>query len=120
MLAILFVGGCCRSVQFTCVNAIAYADLDKREMSAATSFASVAQQLSLSLGVTFGALALEGTAALHGRTAIEASDFGPAFFVVALISLFSFFPFRALSPEAGAEVSGRIAPAPSSAAPGRG
>jgi EmrB/QacA subfamily drug resistance transporter len=120
MLAILFVGGCCRSVQFTCVNAIAYADLDKREMSAATSFASVAQQLSLSLGVTFGALALEGTAALHGRTAIEAADFGPAFFVVALISLFSFFPFRALSPEAGAEVSGRVAPAPSSATPGRG
>jgi len=120
MLAILFVGGCCRSVQFTCVNAIAYADLDKPQMSAGTSFASVAQQLSLSLGVTFGALALEGTAAFHGRTAIEASDFGPAFLAVAVISVLSVFPFRALTPEAGAEVSGRqIAATPSNAAPGR-
>ncbi len=120
MLVVLFVGGCARSVQFTCVNAIAYADLDKPDMSAATSFASVAQQLSLSLGVTFGALALEGAAALHGRTAIEAADFGPAFFVVAAISLLSVFPFRALSPEAGAEVSGRrVAAAPSNASPGR-
>ncbi|GJE38904.1 MDR family MFS transporter [Methylobacterium persicinum] len=120
MLAILFIGGCSRSVQFTCVNAIAYADLDKREMSAATSFASVAQQLSLSLGVTFGALALEATAGFHGRSAIEAADFGPAFFAVAVISLLSVFPFRALSPEAGAEVSGRqIAATPANVSPGR-
>ena len=120
MLAVLFVGGCSRSVQFTCVNAIAYADLDKPQMSAATSFASVAQQLSLSLGVTFGALALEGTAALHGRTAIEAGDFGPAFLIVAAISLMSVIPFRALTPEAGAEVSGRqIRATPSNATPGR-
>ncbi len=54
MVALLFVGGCSRSIQFTCVNAIAYADLESREMSAATSFASVCQQLSLSLGVTLG------------------------------------------------------------------
>jgi EmrB/QacA subfamily drug resistance transporter len=107
MLALLFIGGCSRSVQFTCVNAIAYADLESREMSAATSFASVCQQLSLSLGVTLGALALEGTAAWHGRTQIEAGDFGPAFFAVAMISAASVLGFRQLSPDAGAEVSGR-------------
>jgi EmrB/QacA subfamily drug resistance transporter len=107
MLALLFIGGCSRSVQFTCVNAIAYADLESREMSAATSFASVCQQLSLSLGVTLGALALEGTAAWHGRTQIEAGDFGPAFVAVAMISAASVLGFRQLSPDAGAEVSGR-------------
>jgi hypothetical protein len=107
MLALLFIGGCSRSVQFTCVNAIAYADLESREMSAATSFASVCQQLSLSLGVTLGALALEGTAAWHGRTQIEAGDFGPAFFAVAMISAASVLGFRQLSADAGAEVSGR-------------
>jgi EmrB/QacA subfamily drug resistance transporter len=117
MLALLFIGGCSRSVQFTCVNAIAYADLESREMSAATSFASVCQQLSLSLGVTLGALALEGTAAWHGRSQIEAGDFGPAFFAVALISAASVLGFRQLSPDAGAEVSGRkrVAAAPPSA-----
>ena len=80
MVSLLFLGGCLRSVQFTCVNAIAYADLETREMSAGTSLASVAQQLSLSLGVTLGALALEGAAGWHGRTEIAAGDFGPAFF----------------------------------------
>lgn len=107
MVALLFVGGCSRSIQFTCVNAIAYADLESREMSAATSFASVCQQLSLSLGVTLGALALEGTAGLHGRTQIEAGDFGPAFFAVAMISAASVLAFRNLSPDAGTEISGR-------------
>ena len=107
MVALLFVGGCSRSIQFTCVNAIAYADLESREMSAATSFASVCQQVSLSLGVTLGALALEGTAGFHGRTQIEAGDFGPAFCAVALISAASVLAFRRLSPDAGAEISGR-------------
>ncbi|GJE10491.1 MULTISPECIES: MFS transporter [Methylobacterium] len=107
MVALLFAGGCSRSIQFTCVNAIAYADLESREMSAATSFASVCQQLSLSLGVTLGALALEGTAAWHGRAQIEAGDFGPAFFVVAMISAASVLGFRKLVPDAGAEISGR-------------
>ncbi len=107
IVAILLVGGCVRSLQFTCVNAIAYADLEPRDMSAATSLASVAQQLSLSLGVSFGALALEGAAAWHGRTEIAAQDFQPAFFAVALISVLSVFAFRRLSGDAGAEVSGQ-------------
>ncbi|WP_375457449.1 MFS transporter [uncultured Methylobacterium sp.] len=108
MIAVLFLGGCLRSVQFTCVNAIAYADLETREMSAGTSLASVAQQISLSLGVTLGALALEGAAEWHGRGAIEAADFGPAFLAVALISAASVFAFRQLTLDAGAEVSGKM------------
>ena len=107
IIGILLVGGCVRSLQFTCVNAIAYADLDKREMSSATSLASVAQQLSLSLGVSIGALALETAAAQHGRTTIEAGDFSPAFLTVALISCASLFAFLRLKPDAGAEVSGQ-------------
>lgn len=107
IIGILLVGGCVRSLQFTCVNAIAYADLDKREMSSATSLASVAQQLSLSLGVSIGALALETAAAQHGRTTIEAGDFWPAFLTVALISSVSLLAFLRLKPDAGAEVSGQ-------------
>lgn len=110
IVGVLFLGGCVRSLQFTCVNAIAYADLESREMSAATSLASVAQQLSLSLGVTLGALALEGAAAWHGRSGIGPDDFGPAFLAVALISGASFFVFRGLAPDAGAEVSGQRVP----------
>ncbi|KQP51833.1 DHA2 family efflux MFS transporter permease subunit [Methylobacterium sp. Leaf108] len=107
IVAVLLVGGCVRSLQFTCVNALAYADLDNRDMSAATSLASVAQQLSLSLGVSIGALALEAAAGRYGRTAIAAADFWPAFVTVALISATSFLSFRRLSADAGSEVSGQ-------------
>ncbi|WP_238257202.1 MFS transporter, partial [Methylorubrum podarium] len=107
IVSVLLLGGCVRSLQFTCVNAIAYADLDSREMSAATSLASVAQQLSLSLGVSIGALALEGAASWHGHSGIEAGDFPLAFLAVSVISAGSFFVFRRLAPDAGSEVSGQ-------------
>lgn len=114
ILGVLLVGGCFRSLQFTAVNAIAYADVDPRDMSAATSLASVAQQLSLSVGVAFGAAVLESAAAWHGHAAIRAEDFWPAFLAVALVSALSTFAFRRLAPGAGAEVSGhrRVAARP--------
>ncbi len=59
MLSVLLVGGCFRSLQFTGINALSYADVSNRDMSGATSLSSVAQQLSLSMGVTIGAFALE-------------------------------------------------------------
>ena len=59
ILAVLLVGGFFRSLEFTTINSIAYADIDTKAMSQATSFASVAQQLSLSAGVAVGALVLE-------------------------------------------------------------
>ena len=59
IMLVLFIGGCFRSLQFTSLNAIAYADVSNRDMSYATSLSSVAQQLSLSIGVALGAFALE-------------------------------------------------------------
>ncbi len=106
IMILLLVGGCFRSLQFTSVNAIAYADVGPREMSAATSLSSVAQQLSLSIGVALGAFVLERAAGLSGDAGIAARDFGPAFFAVALVSGLSVFSFRRLPRDAGAELSG--------------
>jgi fucose permease len=50
ILLLLLVGGFFKSLQFTSINSLAYADIEPRAMSAATSFASVAQQLSMSVG----------------------------------------------------------------------
>lgn len=75
ILAVLLVGGCMRSLQFTSLNAISYADASQREMSQATSIASVCQQLSVSLGVTVGAYALQLTNYLRGGGALMVIDF---------------------------------------------
>jgi EmrB/QacA subfamily drug resistance transporter len=110
IMLVLFVGGCFRSLQFTSLAAIAYADVSKRDMSYATSLSSVAQQLALSMGVALGAFALETTAAIHGSgDAIAARDFGPAFWAVAAISGLSSLMFFRLHPDAGAEMSGHKA-----------
>ena len=79
-------------------------------MSRATSLASVGQQLSLSVGVTVGAAALDFTRSLHGEGTLQAHDFAPAFLVVAAIGLSSILFFRTLPPDAGAEMTGRVAP----------
>jgi EmrB/QacA subfamily drug resistance transporter len=109
LMLVLFVGGCFRSLQFTSLNAIGYADVSKRDMSYATSLSSVAQQLALSMGVALGAFALETASALHGSPTITAGDFAPAFWTVAVISGLSAFMFVRLHPDAGAEMSGHKA-----------
>jgi EmrB/QacA subfamily drug resistance transporter len=105
--AVLFLGGCLRSIQFTSLNAIAFADLTPEQMSRATSLSSAAQQVSLGLGVTLGATAVAAAMSLRGGTTLEAADFPPTFLIVAAVSLLSLPAFRALPADAGAGMSGR-------------
>jgi EmrB/QacA subfamily drug resistance transporter len=110
ILAVLLAGGFFRSLQFTSINALAYADIDNKQMSRATSFASVAQQLSLSAGVAVAALVLELQRWLHGTTGVEPGDFAAAFIVVALIALSSVLVFARMPKHAGASLSTRAGP----------
>jgi predicted MFS family arabinose efflux permease len=106
ILLVLFVGGCFRSLQFTSLNAIGYADITNPDPSYATSLSSAAQQLALSMGVAIGGFALQSAAQLRGSETLEAGDFAPAFWLVAGISALAGFVFARLDPSAGAEMSG--------------
>ena len=108
ILAVLLFGGCLRSLQFTSLNAISYADVSQREMSQATSMASVAQQLAASLGVTVGAYALQASSWLRGGVVLQVPDFRIAFVVIGVIAMSSTLYFRRLPPDAGAELAGRV------------
>jgi EmrB/QacA subfamily drug resistance transporter len=116
VIAVLLAGGFFRSLQFTSLNALAFADVDNRAMSRATSFAAVMQQLSLSVGVSVGAAGLEFARSLHDGGTLIVSDFAPAFLLVAAVSATSVFMFSRLEPDAGAVVSGRRAAANAEAA----
>jgi nitrate/nitrite transporter NarK len=104
--AILLLTGCFRALQFTYTNTVAYADINRENMGNATSFASMAQRISQSVGVAVGAYALELSSNLQGHARIVAEDFLPAFAVATLISLSSLYFYRQLAPDAGAEMSG--------------
>jgi hypothetical protein len=106
ILGILLVGGFFRSLQFTSLNTLAYADIEQVRMSQATTFSSVGQQLSLSLGVGLGALLLHMTLVWHGRSELGAGDFSAAYFTIAAISMSSLAFFARLPQDAGAEISG--------------
>ena len=119
ILAVLLVGGFFKSLEFTSINSIAYADIDAKAMSRATSFASVAQQLSLSAGVAVGALVLEFERMGRPDASVVASDFALAFVLVAAIAASSALVFARLPHDAGATLSGRarhLAVEPESAA----
>ncbi len=109
---LLLGGGFFRSLQFTSINAIAYADIDAPAMSQATSFASVMQQLSLSTGVAVGAAVIETSQAIHGDATLQARDFGAAFLTVACVSAVSALVFGRLAPTAAMALTAREAPAP--------
>jgi EmrB/QacA subfamily drug resistance transporter len=103
----LLAGGFFRSLQMTSINTLSYADVPPPMLSRATSLTSMAQQLSQTVGVATGALLLQVVLALRGGGALTAPDFYPAFVGVAMISLLSVPFFFKMSPDAGAEVSGR-------------
>jgi MFS family permease len=111
MVAVLLVGGLFRSLQFTSVNTIAFAEVEARRMSRATSLVSVAQQLSVSTGVAVGALVVETVLRLKAHASLSAPDFPPAFVIVAIIAAASAIVFAQLSRDAGAEMAAGKPPA---------
>src|SRR5712671_2395577 len=106
IFVVLLASGCLRSLQFTALQAVSFAEVTRETMSQASSIASMAQRLAQSLGVAFGAYALQVSSLAQGHADIASADFAPAFAAVALVSAASLFFHAALPPGAGAEVSG--------------
>jgi EmrB/QacA subfamily drug resistance transporter len=107
IMIILVVGGFFRSLQFTAINTVAYAEVEPAQMSRATTLVSVNQQLAISTGVAVGAFSVESTMLLHHVSELSAADFVPAFIVVAIISAVSTYFFYKMPVDAGHQVSGR-------------
>ena len=72
---VLLVGGFFRSLQFTAYNTLAYGDVPRSRMSAATSLYTTGQQLAATIGVSAGALALEVAMRLSGSEQCDAGGF---------------------------------------------
>ena len=106
----LALGGLFRSLQFSALNALAFADLPAARLSAGTSLFGTVQQLAPALGVVLATAALEASATLAGRpAALGAEDFAAAFLVAATVIAASAPLHARLAPNAGAAVSGHEA-----------
>ena len=105
MMTIIFLGGVFRSLQFTALNTIAFAEIEGPLMSQATSFSQMAQRLSLSFGVAISAFVLFWVGGEGAHMPVQA--FATAFVVVGVLSGLSLFSFVKLTADAGDEIAGR-------------
>ncbi|WP_158743222.1 MFS transporter [Acidisphaera sp. L21] len=105
LLVVLFISGLTRSMQFTVLNTLGFVDVPRPRMSGASTLASVAQQMSIGMGVALGAAVLHLVTLRHGGPPMLA-DFHVVFALMAVLMLAGLPFFFRLPREAGAEVSG--------------
>jgi len=103
---LLLVAGFFQSLQFTATQALGYADVSQRQMSTATSIASMAQQLSRGFGISIVALLLHLSLSWRGAAALDHSDFIVAFSGATLMALSCLAFSWSLPHDAAVEVSG--------------
>jgi EmrB/QacA subfamily drug resistance transporter len=106
VVLVLFLAGLSRSMQFTALNTLQFADVPQAEMGPANTLSNLAQQLSMGLGPAFGALCLDFGTVLSHRTVPDLSDFRLAFILSALLALAGLAGGFRLARDAGQVVSG--------------
>ena len=104
IVVLLAIGGFSRSVQFTAINTVAFADVPQSSVSRAVTLSTVMQQVSLSLGISFGALLLSLTHSGGGK--LTPDRFTVPFMAIGLISMAAIPFYRSLAADAGSTISG--------------
>jgi len=99
--AVLLTGGFFRSLQFTSLNGMAFADIDHPRMSRASTMSTMGQQLSQSMGIGIAATFLHLSRVAHQAPQLTADIIGPAFIAVGVLSLVSVLFFLPLPANAG-------------------
>ncbi len=108
--ALLIAIGFFQSLQFMAYNTIAYADISREDMSAATSFYTTFQQMALSLGIATSAAALAVSIRVTGHATPHLMDFSASLLFVSAISMAAPLMALRMEEDAGAELSGHHAP----------
>jgi|JI10StandDraft_1071094.scaffolds.fasta_scaffold52894_3 EmrB/QacA subfamily drug resistance transporter len=107
MFGVLLVAGFMRSLQFSSLNTLAYADVDHADMAKANALYTVMQQLFIALGVAAAAFILDARLWWFGREELVVGDFAFALVLTAAFSALSVLCYIRLVPGAGASVSGK-------------
>jgi MFS family permease len=103
ILALLFVSGLTRSMQFTTLSTIAYAEVPQEQMNGANTVQNVIQPIGFALGIAVAALALRvaGLIFPSGSPALSMPQFHTAFVIVGLIALVGVFDTLGLAAGTG-------------------
>ncbi|WP_285128038.1 MFS transporter [Leclercia adecarboxylata] len=108
IMLVLYLGGVFRSIQFTAISTLAFADVPSPQMSYANTLFSTATQLAVGLGITLGAIGIrigELCSEMLGIEALPGIGFRLAFVAIALVCLLGMFDTLRLVKDAGSAVS---------------
>lgn len=108
IMCVLAVGGFFRSLQFTSLNGMAYADIDQDRMSRASTTSSMAQQLVQSIGIGLAATLLHFIMQWRGEDRLTAAAVSPAFLILGALTFVSLIWYLRLPKDAGDELNGRV------------
>lgn len=106
IVVLLGVGGFMRSLQFTSLNTVAYADIPQSTISNASTLSVVMQQMGMSLGISFGGLMLH-VARGSGEGPLTPESFVLPFIAIGVVTMLAGPIYRRLSPTAGSTIGGR-------------
>jgi EmrB/QacA subfamily drug resistance transporter len=98
---VLLLGGFFRSLQFTAVNTLTFADVSHAGMSRASSFAAMGQQLGVSMGVGVAACTLNISMSWRHASELATTDVTAGFIVIGLICASASLLFWRMDPLAG-------------------
>ncbi|AUU86013.1 MFS transporter [Leclercia sp. LSNIH1] len=108
IMLVLYLGGLFRSIQFTAISTLAFADVPSPQMSYANTLFSTATQLAVGLGITLGAIGIrigELCSEWLGMASLPGISFRLAFVAIALVCLLGMVDTLRLVKDAGSAVS---------------
>jgi len=108
-VVLLVAAGMVRSLQFTSLGTLVFADIPDALSASAATLSSIAQQVAMALGVTLAAASLNLSRLAHGHPNLERVDFRASLAFMACIALLAAWLFRKLHPDAGVALTGRPA-----------
>ena len=106
IVALLFASGLTRSMQFTALNTLAFAEVPEPWMSGANTLFNMVQQMGMAMGIALGAVALRLAGLLQPRPGtatggISLVQFHLAFVFIGLVALLEIFDVLGLDRRAG-------------------
>ena len=111
IVVLLLFAGAVRSMQFTALNTLVFAEVPSQQTGSANVLFNVSFQLAIGMGIAVGAVALHSVEAVLGGASghhATITAFRIVFLLAAALELAPLLGFLTLRHDAGAEVSGHV------------
>ena len=111
LYAVLFAYGIARSLQLSTMSTLSFADIPEPLKSSSSTVWSTMQQVSIGMGIAFGAVCLRMANLAHasgdstGYSQFTVADFHWAFAITALVTVLPTFVYRRLPHDAGRSIT---------------